>query len=141
MAGRYVRLACQRHLRDLDRQRTKAFPYYFDPGEVAQLLEFFRDYLTLDDVDEQDRPLAFMLVRWMQFCLGSLVGWKRAANGHLRFVEAYFETGKGSTKTPAAAGYGLYRLVGANRTNVEIYSLGVNSDQANYLYQFAKRMC
>ena len=98
MAGRYVHLACQRHLDDRKRERTKAFPYYFDPGEVAQLLEFFQDYLTLDDVDEHDRPIAFTLVRWMQFCLGSLVGWKRAENGHLRFVEAYLETGKGSTK-------------------------------------------
>lgn len=140
VAGRAVRLACDRHLRDLARQGTPDFPYRFDPTRVAALLEFFTDYLTLDDVDAAGRPLPFRLMRWLQFAYGSLVGWVNL-KGALRFVEAYFESGKGTTKTPAAAGYGLYRLVGANRFNVQNYSLGVNGDQANYLYGFAKRMC
>lgn len=136
-----MRLACARHLRDLANQKTAAFPYYFDASEVDALLEFFADYLTLDDVDPATgRHLPFALVGWLQFSLGSLVAWKRQSDGHLRFVEAYFATGKGSTKTPGLAGYGLYRTVGLNRSAVENYSLGVNGDQANYLYGFAKRM-
>ena len=122
-----MRLACARHLRDLKRQRTPAFPYYFDPAEVHALIEFFADYLTLDDVNEATGDaLPFTLMRWLQFGLGSMVAWKRVEDHHLRFVEGYFETAKGSTKTPAAAGYGLYRMVGAGRSNVENYSLGVN---------------
>lgn len=125
----------------MERQRSAAFPFYFDPREAEDLLEFFANYLTLDDVDEQTgQNLPFRLMRWLQFCFGSILGWKRVADRRLRFVEAYLETAKGSTKTPGAAGFGLYRLVGENRTNVEIYSLGVNGDQANYLYGFAKRM-
>lgn len=112
----------------------------FDAARVARMLEFFDTFLTLDDVDEDGKPLPFALVRWLQFTFGSLVGWVHADTGRLRFVEAYLETAKGSTKTPAAAAFGVYRLVGENRTAVEIYSLGVNADQANYLYQFAKRM-
>lgn len=104
------------------------------------MLEFFRDYLTLDDTDSHGRPLPFALVRWLVFAFGSLQGWVHRDTGYLRFVEGYFETAKGSTKTPAAAGYGVYRLVGENRFAVENYSLGVNGDQANYLYGFAKRM-
>jgi len=97
----------------MERQRTAAFPYYFDPDPVEELLEFFDEYLTLDDVDPRTgQNLPFTLVRWLQFALGSLVGWKRVSDDHLRFVEAYFETAKGSTKTPAA----------------------------NYLYGFGKRM-
>lgn len=141
VAGRAVQLACARHLKDLARQGTPAFPYVFEPARVAALLEFFAEFLTLDDVDEvTGQPLPFRLVRWLQFGFGSLLGWVQQANGQLRFQEAYFETGKGSTKTPAAAGFGVYRLVGENRTAVEIYSLGVNGDQANYLYGFGKRM-
>lgn len=105
------------------------------------MLEFFADFLTLDEVGAEGRPLPFALVRWMVFVWGSLEGWAHQETGRLRFVEAYLETGKGSTKTPSAAGYGVWRLVGKNRTAVENYSLGVNADQANYLYQFAKRMC
>jgi phage terminase large subunit-like protein len=138
-AGRAVRLACDRHLRDLARQDTAAFPYRFQPARVAEMLEFFREFLTLDDTGANGQPLPFTLMRWLVFSFGSLVGWVDRT-GHLRFIEAYLETGKGSTKTPAAAGFGLYRLVGWNRSSLENYSLGVNGDQANYLYGFAKRM-
>lgn len=135
-----MRLLCQRHLTDLDRQGTKAFPYRWNPARVLELVEFFDTFLTLDDTDADGRPLPFTLVRWLQFSFGSLLGWVHQETGHLRFVEAYLESGKGTTKTPAASGFGLYRLVGEDRTAVEIYSLGVNADQANYLYGFAKRM-
>ena len=140
VAGRAVRLACARHLRDLARQSTPEFPYVFEPARVTALLDFFDNFLTLDDVDTNGRPLPFRLARWLQFCFGSLLGWVQQENGQLRFQEGYHETGKGSTKTPAAAGLGVYRLAGENRTAVEIYSLGVNGDQANYLYGFGKRM-
>lgn len=134
-----MRLACARHLRDLKRQGASDFPYRFRPEKVAELLEFFDTFLTLDDTDADGKPLPFRLMRWLQFAFGSLVGWV-GVDGHLRYIEAYFETGKGSTKTPAAAGFGLYRLVAWNRSSLENYSLGVNGDQANYLYGFAKRM-
>jgi phage terminase large subunit-like protein len=139
IAGRAVRLACQRHLDDVMRQLTPDFPYRFDAARAQDVFKFFREFLTLDDVDANQRPLVFDMLRWLQFVFGSLEGWVDR-EGHLRFQQAYLETAKGSCKTPTAGGYGLYRLVGQNRTAVENYVLGVNSDQANYLYQFAKRM-
>lgn len=139
MAGRLVRLACARHLRDLARQGAPDFPYRFRPERVAELLEFFDTFLTLDDTDANGHPQPFRLLRWLQFVYGSLVGWVQTS-GPLRFIECYQETGKGSTKTPAAAGFGLYRLIAWNRSSLENYSLGVNGDQAGYLYGFAKRM-
>lgn len=140
VAGLPVRLACARHLRDLEQQGTPAFPYRFNPEQVAYMCGFFLNFLTLDDVDANGVPRPFALVRWLKFCFGSLIGWSHIETGRLRFVEGYIETGKGSTKTPAAAGFGIYRLVGENRHAVELYSAGVNADQANYLYGFAKRM-
>lgn len=141
VAGRAVRLAAERHLADLARQCHPDFPYRFEPPRVAAMCEFFEQFLTLDEVDPRTgEHLPFRLVRWLQFSFGSLVGWVHMQTGRLRFQEAYFETGKGSAKTPAAAGFGLYRLVGEDRTAVENYSLGVNGDQANYLYGFAKKM-
>ena len=140
VAGRPVRLACARHLRDLEHQGTPAFPYQFNPEQVAYMCDFFQKFLTLDDVDAHGEPRPFALVRWLKFCFGSLIGWTHVDTGHLRFVEGYMESGKGTTKTPAAAGFGLYRMVAENRHAVELYSAGVNADQANYLYGFAKRM-
>lgn len=133
VAGRAVRLAAARHLRDRERQGAPDWPYVFDAGRARHCLEFFSTYLTLDEGQ------AFALPRWLQFCFGSLVGWV-TREGRRRFQQAYLCTAKGSGKTPALAGFGLYGLVGESRRASEIYSLGVNADQANYLYQFAKRM-
>lgn len=132
LAGRLVRLACQRHLRDIDRQLTPEFPYWFDHKRAGQVFTFFLEFLTLDD----GRP--FTLMPWLQFIFGSLEGWVDA-HGHRRFQTSYTETAKGTGKTPAASGYGLFCLAGKNERSAEIYSLGVDAGQANYLFKFAKR--
>ena len=133
-AGRAVRLACQRHLNDLGRQRTRHFPYYFNRFRADECFRFFKDLLTLDD----GRP--FELMPWLKFIFGSLEGWVDVDDNQ-RFQTSYTETAKGTGKTPAAAGYGLYAVTGKEEINAEVYSLGVIGDQAAYLFQFAKRMC
>jgi phage terminase large subunit-like protein len=134
LAGRAVRLACERHLRDLRRVGTVDFPYRFDTTKAEDTFAFFREFLTLDDGSP------FALLPWMQFVFGSLDGWQ-TIDGHRRFQTGYMETGKGSGKTPAAGGYGLKALADtAAPMASEIYSLGVDSKQAAYLFNYAKKM-
>ena len=133
VAGRAVRLACRRHLADLERPTGKAFPYHFDAKRAGMVLEFFRDFLHL----EGGKP--FVLQSWQACILGSLFGWVDEG-GARRFRTAYIETGKGSGKTPLAAGVGLYGLIGDGEENAEVYSCGVTRDQASYLFQYARGM-
>jgi phage terminase large subunit-like protein len=133
LAGRLVRLACERHLRDLTRQGTEAFRFQFKASRAERCFQFFREFLTLDD----GRP--FELMSWLKFVFGSIEGWI-SDDGRQRFQTAYIETGKGTAKTPSAAGYGVFALVGKGERSAEIYSLGVDGKQASYLFQFAKRM-
>ena len=97
------------------------------------VLEFFRDFLHL----EGGKP--FVLQSWQACILGSLFGWVDEG-GARRFRTAYIETGKGSGKTPLAAGVGLYGLIGDGEENAEVYSCGVTRDQASYLFQYARGM-
>ena len=39
-AGHYHYLACKRHLEDLDRQKTKDFPYYWDAKASERILNY-----------------------------------------------------------------------------------------------------
>src|SRR6478735_3698108 len=41
VVGRAVRQACERHLRDLRRQKTAGFPYYFDGAAAQHIVDFF----------------------------------------------------------------------------------------------------
>jgi phage terminase large subunit-like protein len=134
LVGRAVRLACDRHLRDLERQDTPAFPYGFDAAAAQHIIDFFPAFLTL----ETGAP--FTLTPWLQFCLGSLFGWKRRADGGRRFQIGYIETGKGSGKTPTLAGVGVYVLVCDPEPSKEIYAAGFDRGQASILVNDGIRM-
>jgi phage terminase large subunit-like protein len=134
VAGRAVRLACQRHLRDLERQRTEAFAYYFDVTAAQHIIDFFPTFLTLENGD------VFILPPWLQFCYGSIFGWKRVSDGLRRFQYGYLETAKGSGKSPSAAGVGLYGMTFDEENYSEIYSAAFDKEQASIIMKDAIRM-
>ena len=133
VAGRLVRLACKRHLDDLEPTQRRGF--YFDPELATHALDFFPDFLRLDG--DENKP--FILQPWETFIVGSLFGWM--GRGKLRrFRTAYIEAGKGSGKTPLAAGIGLYGLICDQEWAAEIYCAAVTKDQSYTLFRDAKRM-
>lgn len=134
VVGRAVRLACERHLRDLARQRTPDFPFYFSPAGATHIIDFFPEFLTLEDGEP------FVLVEFMQFCLGSVFGWRRMSDDGRRFQTAYIETAKGSGKTPTAGGVGLYGLAFDGEQAAQIYSAAFDKGQASLILQDAIRM-
>ena len=132
VAGPLVRLACERHVRDLETGPARGLR--FDPAAAEDVFAFFEKVLRLDDADTP-----FLLLPWQQFVVGSVFGWK-TADATRRFREAYIETGKGSGKTPLAAGVGLFGLVADAEPSAEIYSAAPTQGQASYLYSDADRM-
>lgn len=115
VAGRLVRLACQRHLRDLTEHEARGLTWRPDQAQVA--IDFFERILCLpDEVDEGQDAIAstpidddddtpsvgkpFLLSPFQKFIIGSLCGWFTAA-GRQRFRMAFIETGKGAGKALA----------------------------------------
>jgi phage terminase large subunit-like protein len=148
VAGRAVRLACQRHLNNLASERTAAFPYYFDRASAQHVIDFFPTFLTL----ENGEP--FTLPPWLQFFYGSLFGWKCwggdgrvtldpehvKRKGKRRFLYGFGETSKGSGKTPSLGGCGLYGLTFDDEPFAEIYAAGFDKGQASIQLNDAIRM-
>jgi phage terminase large subunit-like protein len=115
IAGRFVRLACERHLRDLEEQATRGLVWR--PQRAQEVIDFFETVLVLPDVDQESddnasvrESIPFLLQPFQKFIVGSLYGWYRT-NETRRFRVAYVEAGKGSGKTPLAAGLGTLRVV------------------------------
>ena len=133
VTGRAVRLACARHERDMTRQLTRGFPYWFDDEAARHVIDFFAEFLTLESGDP------FMLLPWQQFCIGSLYGWKRK-DGLRRFRTVYIEAGKGCGKTPMLAGVGLYGVRFDGEQAAEIYAAAFDRDQASIVLNDARRM-
>jgi phage terminase large subunit-like protein len=141
VAGPYVRLACERHRRDLKRWPRQGSAFWFDQAAATRAIDFFETELVLPDMidDDTGECLPFKLSPWQAFIVGSLFGWKKA-DGHRRFRTAYIETGKGSGKTPLAAGIALYCLVADGQRYPEVYSAAVSQKQASIPWTDAERM-
>ena len=135
VAGPHVRDACRRHLRDLEDGPARGF--FFDREAVARAIGFFRDVLVLNGGEYEGTP--YEPLGWQSFILGSVFGWK-GPDGYRRFRSAYVETGKGSGKSPLAAGIGLYGLMADGEARAEVYAAATKKDQAMILFRDAVAM-
>lgn len=152
VAGRLVRLACQRHLDDLRRSGFDEFgrplpsfakasegtpapssPLVWRPEMAEAFLVFAGDCVNL----EVGKPL--VLDDWQIFVAGSLFGWY-GIDGYRRYHTAYIEIGKGNGKTPFAAVIALYGLLVDKEHAPEIYSAAVAQEQAAICFKHALMM-
>lgn len=138
VAGPYVRLACERHERDLKEAKAKGF--VFNEKAADHTFEFIEKYVRLPDTsDEHGQAKPFLLEPWQAFIIGSLFGWKWTS-GRRRFRNAYIEVGKGNGKTPMLAAIGLYGLMADGQKAPEIYAAAADRDQAMIMFRDAVRM-
>jgi phage terminase large subunit-like protein len=135
VAGPHVRDAARRHLDDLEHAAARG--WRFDLQRAARAIEFFAKLLRLNAGEFEGRP--FVLEPWQCFIVGSLFGWVDA-QGWRRFRVAYVETGKGSGKSPLAAGIGLLMMIVDGESRAEIYSAASSMDQAKILFRDAVAM-
>lgn len=94
ICGRYHYLACKRHLDDLEKQRTKDFPYYWDVKASERVLEY-AETLTIAEGSE---PRPVKLIGSQVFDIGCRFGWKKI-NGYKRFRRSYKSEARQNGKT------------------------------------------
>jgi len=130
VAGLLVRQACGRHLDDLVHGPER--------GLVWNLPEAERVIELIGQMPQPDGS-PFVVQPSQAFIVGSLFGWLLAEGGR-RFRTAYVEMGKGNGKTPLAARIGIVGAAADGRSGAEVYTAGVTRDQAQYLWNDAKRV-
>lgn len=133
VAGPWVRLACERHLRDLEQGAARGLT--FDEQLAARAIAFI-ECLTLADGEHAGQP--FTLQPWQCFVVGNLFGWL-GADGFRRFRTAYIEIGKGNGKTPMAAAIALYLALADGEMGAEVYTAAVSRDQAKICFRDVTR--
>jgi phage terminase large subunit-like protein len=135
VAGPHVRNACRRHL--LDQQEGSKRGLSWDLAAANWALGFFPQVLRLNG--GQFEGLPFNLHPSQAFIVGSLFGWKRS-DGTRRFRRCYYESSKGTGKSPLLAGIGLYCMLADGESRAEIYAAGSKKDQAMVLFRDAVAM-
>jgi len=123
---RFVRLACSRHLRDLN----KKWKYHFDPIAADK---FFRFCRILKHYKGECAGQNFELEDWQKFIFGSIYGWLDS-NDNWRFKTAYIEIPRKNGKTTMASAGALYDAGFIDRTGAEVYCVATKEDQAKLLF-------
>lgn len=134
VACRWVRLACERHRRDLAEGEARGL--WFDERAAMTAVAFFS---LLHHSKGEWAGQVVMLEPWQQFCLWMLFGWKRA-DGTRRFRTFYLEVARKNGKTTQAAGVGLYLLTADGEAGAEVYTAATKRDQARIAHGEAMRM-
>lgn len=145
LACKWVRLACRRHLEDLERAGTGDFPYEFDEAKAnracafIELLPHTKGRWAVAKPGQKGSTL-LKLEPWQKFILCSVFGWVHEGTGFRRFRIVYVCVPRKNGKSGLAAGIGLYMFAADGEYGAEVYSGATSEKQAWEVFRPAKLM-
>lgn len=130
LACRWVKLACQRFIDDLEHGGERGL--YMDWDAADHALEFFSHLKLWKGKDYKNKE--FVLAPHYQFIVSNIMGWKWIDTDLRRFRTAYIEVARKSAKTTVAAGLGAYFFIADEEEGAEVYTGAVTRDQAKLVW-------
>ena len=131
VAGELHRLACQRHLNDLKRQRTKDFPYYYDTSEANAIIEY-AETLTIAEGFE---PKRVKLKDSQAFDLAVTFGWYKVSNDKRRFRRRYKSMARQNGKTFENGIMGTYIAGFGGYNHGKLFTVATKKRQARLAWE------
>ena len=136
MAGYKIKLACFRHLRDLQRQGQDDFPYTYSVDAFNRFLKFLSLVPNVDDLSQKLEPMD-----WQLFIFSQIFAWFDL-DGLPRFVNIILSMARAQGKTMIAGislNYSfLIETIGLSNQDFLVSSL--NFEQTMKLYTYVKSM-
>lgn len=130
---RLVRLARQRHLKDLDEASQRDI--YFDQKAADQAVQFFK---LLRHTKAEWAGQHFAPSPWQEHdVIRPLFGWKRK-DGTRRFRVAYLEVARKNGKSSMAAAIGNKLFLNDHEPGAEVYTAATKRDQARITHDESK---
>lgn len=131
ICGELHQLACKRHLQDLERQRTAAFPYYWD-AEAAERVLAYAETLT---IAEGAHPRPVELIPSQVFDIGCTFGWKKTANDCRRFRRRYKSMARQNGKTFENGIMGTYVAGFSGYNHGKLFTVATKKRQARLAWE------
>lgn len=129
--GELHRLACKRHLKDLERERTNAFPFYWDP-EAAERVLTYAETLTIAEGSE---PRPVQLIPAQVFDIGCTFGWKKVVNSCRRFRRRYKSMARQNGKTFENGIMGTYVAGFSGYRHGKLFTVATKKRQARLAWE------
>jgi phage terminase large subunit-like protein len=145
-ACKWVVLACERNARDRARERTEAFPYWFD-GEAAiaicaaaeQFPHIKGPKAKVIGLDDEGRPMwqTIQLEPWQCWVLTTLFGWLAVDSNLRRFRTGLILVPRKNAKSTIAAVILLFMLGPDGEMGAECYSAATTRPQSKVVASMA----
>ncbi len=146
-AGKFERLAAQRFLRDLERQRSEGFPYFFDEaagGRACRFMELLPhikgEWAKPTYIDGKLGYAKIKLQDWQVFIVINIFGWKHVQTLLRRFRRVYEEVARKNAKSTLAAGILLFAVAADAEPGAHVYSAATTGEQAREVFDVARNM-
>lgn len=138
-ACRLTRLACQRHLDDLEHSQDKRWAYRFDADKAERACDFVQ-LMPHTKGRWAAQKQRLKLEPWQKFIIAVIFGWVFKRSGFRRFLEVYVEVPRKNGKSELAAAIGNYMLCADGETGAEVYCGATTEKQAWKVFGPARRM-
>lgn len=132
VACRYVKLACQRYLKDLKRSDLE-----MRHNRVTSICLFIE---KLKHIKGKWARTNIRLEPWQIFILANVFGFYWAGTNKRRFRDTYSEVPRKNAKSTITSGIGLYGTGLDGEYGAEVYSAATTRDQARIVFADAQKM-
>jgi phage terminase large subunit-like protein len=136
-ACRWVRLACERHVHDLEHGHERGL--YFDVEAAQRVLRFIGLLRHSKGKWGRHGGELIILEPWEQFIVWVSFGWMNS-KGFRRFRTLWLEVARKNGKTTLAAALGLYLAFADGEPAAEVFNCATKRDQARLCHAESIRM-
>lgn len=137
IANKWVKLACERHLKDLKRSKEDPdFPWKFDEEKGWRPIRF---------IEKKCHPTKgsfkhLVMQPWQHFVVGSMFGWINRSTGVRRYRESLIFVARKNGKTELESGLADYMAGFDGENGPNVYFLANSQKQASLLYEGSRTM-
>lgn len=129
-------LACKRHLYDLERQGTEAFPYIFSEEKGHRPILFIERFCK----PSKGNFKRLKLESWQHFVVGSLYGWVHKNTVLRRFREGLIFVGRKNGKSTLVSGVANYGASKDGENGADVYLLANAMKQSRVIFDECQKM-
>lgn len=137
IANKWVKLSCERHLKDLKRSKDGSdFAWTFDEEKAWRPIRF---------IEKKCHPTKgaytkLVMQPWQHFVVGSMFGWVNKETGVRRFRESLIFLGRKNGKTELESGLADYMAGFDGENGPNVYFLANSEKQSRLLYEGSRTM-
>ncbi len=122
------RKACTRFLRDLERmENDDGFPYYWDEQAAQKIVKWYKRNKHSKGV-LTGQPI--ILDSYQKFIVCNVEAWRHEDTEYRRFKYVYNQVARKNAKSQIEGGQASYEISARGLKAAEVYTLGVERDQA-----------